>query len=280
MRCGQVRKDLPLYLDHRLSERRSAGVETHLGECRRCRAELEDLRAVVETVRSLPALKTPAGFHRAVVAALRQAQYEHQRGSLASRSMRVLRPALVVAGVALAIGVSVHLLGRTPSSHAPERVAAIDAADSTLRAVEPERTVVEREARTEPTPETAAVRSPVPKPFEPRTPTRKRRAPAVVVATRPRAVKREGPPEPPKPPETATTPTAEPEAPEVSEEGMTFAAYLLGSLVVQQAAVEPEMADPDVTRDLVVTTWPAEPGIIVAADGGLLTAELPSEAYN
>ncbi len=56
------REDLSAYLDGQLSEREKRRLEEHLSDCAACRRELDELRAVVEAVRSLAAAPVPRSF--------------------------------------------------------------------------------------------------------------------------------------------------------------------------------------------------------------------------
>ena len=53
MRCNECRDKFSEYLDARLSPDAAEQVERHLASCARCARELEDLRAVLTTVRSM-----------------------------------------------------------------------------------------------------------------------------------------------------------------------------------------------------------------------------------
>lgn len=56
------RENLSAYLDDQLSARERRRLEDHLATCAACLGELEELRAVVEAVKSLPAAPVPRSF--------------------------------------------------------------------------------------------------------------------------------------------------------------------------------------------------------------------------
>jgi len=62
MRCNECRDKFSEYLDARLSPDTAEQVERHLASCARCARELDDLRALLATVRNMPAAPVPEGF--------------------------------------------------------------------------------------------------------------------------------------------------------------------------------------------------------------------------
>lgn len=56
------REDLSAYLDGQLSAQEKGRLEDHLSDCAACRRELDELRAVVDAVKSLPAAPVPRSF--------------------------------------------------------------------------------------------------------------------------------------------------------------------------------------------------------------------------
>jgi hypothetical protein len=91
------REDLSAYLDGQLSEREKRRLEEHLSLCAGCRRELDELRAVVEAVRSLAAAPVPRSFAIEPAAAPRPAAA--RRPSLALGALSAA--ALVVFAVLL-----------------------------------------------------------------------------------------------------------------------------------------------------------------------------------
>ncbi len=67
MTCVDVRDNLSAYLDGELEREQAAAVESHLAGCEGCRAELESLRRVTETLHALPHRAAPAEIEREVV---------------------------------------------------------------------------------------------------------------------------------------------------------------------------------------------------------------------
>lgn len=60
--CSETGTLLSGYVDRRLNPEEQARVEEHLGGCRRCREELESLRAAVALLRSLPEVEPSRSF--------------------------------------------------------------------------------------------------------------------------------------------------------------------------------------------------------------------------
>jgi anti-sigma factor RsiW len=57
-----LRGELSAYIDGRLSSEDERRLEEHLEACADCRSELEELRSVVEAMRSLPTVPAPRSF--------------------------------------------------------------------------------------------------------------------------------------------------------------------------------------------------------------------------
>lgn len=70
MRCEDVQTQLSDHLDGVLAPNEAAGVAGHLAGCAACRAELEDLRAVVAMLHAVPAETMPGGLLGRISAAL------------------------------------------------------------------------------------------------------------------------------------------------------------------------------------------------------------------
>ncbi len=73
MRCARAQEELSAYLDEELTAQEKAELRAHLDGCAACRAELEALRATVDSVRALPRTPAPAGFRDGVMAKLKEA---------------------------------------------------------------------------------------------------------------------------------------------------------------------------------------------------------------
>jgi len=61
--CTEIRDLLSLYIDGAVSDADKVIVETHITECAACREELASLRALVASLRALPDVEPPDGFH-------------------------------------------------------------------------------------------------------------------------------------------------------------------------------------------------------------------------
>jgi len=70
------RSRLSEYLDGRLSGRSFSRVERHLGRCRACRSEFEQLRTTVSLLQSLPRPDAPEGFSARVMQRVRADRVE------------------------------------------------------------------------------------------------------------------------------------------------------------------------------------------------------------
>jgi len=103
-------EDLSAHLDGRLPAAESARLEAHLASCEPCRRHLTELRAVVEGLRSLPALPAPRSF------ALRPEQVEgRRRQASASPLAWAFGPAVAAAAafvlLVVLVGVDLGTLG-------------------------------------------------------------------------------------------------------------------------------------------------------------------------
>ncbi len=61
-RHRRLRAQLSVYIDGELDAAAAARLEVHLEECRRCRRELDELRATVAVLRELPEAEAPRSF--------------------------------------------------------------------------------------------------------------------------------------------------------------------------------------------------------------------------
>ncbi|UCC68463.1 MAG: zf-HC2 domain-containing protein [Armatimonadota bacterium] len=110
--CEKLRERLPEFADGSLSGPDRARLESHLGQCPRCAAELEDLRTVMSAVRSIEPDEVPENL----LPRLRQAVRER---ALAPTGLTRLWPRIAVP-VALAVGVvAISFSLRAPRRAAP-----------------------------------------------------------------------------------------------------------------------------------------------------------------
>ena len=72
MNCGQVRRQLPPFLDEELSGRKRDALASHLASCPACRAELETLKADMELIEQVPAPELSPFVVTRVLADIRQ----------------------------------------------------------------------------------------------------------------------------------------------------------------------------------------------------------------
>jgi anti-sigma factor RsiW len=125
-----LREELSAYLDGRLSSEAKRRLEEHLGACAACRSELEELRSVVEAMRSLPTVPAPRSFAIEPAAAPRPRPVGAPRASLALGGLSAA--ALLVFAVIL----SADLLTR-PGAGTVQKAAAPEAmAPASLQAGE------------------------------------------------------------------------------------------------------------------------------------------------
>jgi anti-sigma factor RsiW len=93
------------FLDGRLDPARRAEVQSHLGDCAQCRAELEALRWVRDVTRKLPGEEVPPALAKRVASALDAADGQARPGSSSSPARRWWRKwaagALVTAALVL-----------------------------------------------------------------------------------------------------------------------------------------------------------------------------------
>jgi hypothetical protein len=99
--CKDIREKLSLYIDDMLDERESRMLEEHIKSCEDCRTELEILREMVESCRSLEEKEPPGHLQPMVSGALRKAS---RGAAISGLSKRWLKPGLVsVAAVLLLV---------------------------------------------------------------------------------------------------------------------------------------------------------------------------------
>jgi hypothetical protein len=222
-------------------------------------------------------LAAPPRFHSAVVAALRQAAYERDRGRIASPPLRVLKPAVAIAGVALAVAATSFFVARGRPHARP--VPVVGARPSLAAPNAP--VTGEPDRWSPPTAAVAELPAPVSAP-EPRV-VHASSEPVVAAASRTRLRARQGG-QAIAAQGTAKGAAGKAGVAKASSRDVTFAACLLGSIVVsevvQPAAVQPEVQDPDFQRELVLTAWPPRPDVAPAASGAPQLAELTSRSFN
>ncbi len=103
MRCKRARKFLPLHMDGRLAARHQQALDRHLATCAACRQEFAGLKRAVGLLRTLPDLRPPADFKRAIINGVRKADYERRTGQAARVPLFAPRWAYAAAAVALVL---------------------------------------------------------------------------------------------------------------------------------------------------------------------------------
>ncbi len=116
----QLKQHLDDYLDGNLSADKAQAVEAHLAECAECRAEVEEIRAILEGAAELPrSIEPPRDLWPAIDAGLDVLP-------LGERTLRSLRAPLAAAAVlliAISSAVTAYLVGRDgagPAGGGPE----------------------------------------------------------------------------------------------------------------------------------------------------------------
>ena len=110
MACEQARAELHRYLDGELESREIINLEAHLMDCKVCRAEYDQLCAVVHSLRGAGPLYEPSDLLESKV---RDITGSHDRRLGRSRVVRTI--CAVAAIIAVAIGLSVWLRSRNTS---------------------------------------------------------------------------------------------------------------------------------------------------------------------
>jgi anti-sigma factor RsiW len=116
-----LREDLSAYIDGRLSPEDKRRLEEHLDACAGCRSELEELRSVVEAMRSLPTVPAPRSFAIEPAAVPRPRPVGAPRASLALGGLSAA--ALVVFAVILGADLLTRPGAETVRKAAPEAMA-------------------------------------------------------------------------------------------------------------------------------------------------------------
>lgn len=119
---------LSAYIDGRLSDREGRALEEHLATCLSCQRELQELRATVEALRSLPLAEAPRSF------ALRPEQIAPRPSRWPAPSLGALAIPMRLAAASLAVALAVLVLvdvgdwggdgALTPGTPAAERATA------------------------------------------------------------------------------------------------------------------------------------------------------------
>lgn len=106
-RCGRYNRMMMRFFDRTLGEKEAASFARHVGECARCRAELERLSAILEALEHGPDVEPSAWLDEAVMRAVRAlpAPVPAHTG---------MAPAFAAAGILLAIAVAVAVQGAGP----------------------------------------------------------------------------------------------------------------------------------------------------------------------
>ena len=103
--CSAMADDLPLLALGTLSGRSRSAVLDHVESCAHCRAELEQLSVVAETLQQLtPEVQPPLGFESRLLERLQGEATPRRR----SRRLVLLSAAAVLVVVSLGVGVLVH----------------------------------------------------------------------------------------------------------------------------------------------------------------------------
>jgi hypothetical protein len=112
---AQIQRRLDDYLDGALPPGQVDAVEAHLAECAECRAEVEQLRAIVEGAAALPqSIQPPRDLWPDIDARLDVVPL----GERPLRSLRVPLAAAAVLLIAISSGVTAYLVGRDGAADA------------------------------------------------------------------------------------------------------------------------------------------------------------------
>lgn len=92
--CKNFVKLINLYLDSEASEEQVKILFSHLQECPKCHQKLEEVKELHNSIKSIPAIKLPQGFHSQIMDSL-------QKASIKKSRLEVLRPAMSLIGIAV-----------------------------------------------------------------------------------------------------------------------------------------------------------------------------------
>ncbi|MGE5422638.1 MAG: zf-HC2 domain-containing protein [Ignavibacteriales bacterium] len=112
MKCEEARQLISPYIDLVLTEKETTRLEKHLANCAACRAELAELRSLVDSFKRLEDLQAPAGFMDELRMKLRDdkvVQFPHRHTMITQINPRGW-VAASVASVALAMGIYISSL--------------------------------------------------------------------------------------------------------------------------------------------------------------------------
>ncbi len=109
MDCARAKEEFSALLDGELTPEESAAVRAHLAECSECLREMEQLKRVDHSFRSLGMKQAPANFEERVSAAFRPTVVQFRRPALRHRSVW---PLAFAAAAMLLVAVTAFL--RTP----------------------------------------------------------------------------------------------------------------------------------------------------------------------
>lgn len=122
MQCREIRQNLSAYMDGQLEPAWLEAVSAHVGECRECRMELQELEETTAIVQSLPELSPPADFKDRLHRKIAAGAGDETGGTRASRflSAKAVRVAAIAAAVVLVAGTAV-LWSALPGYHIVDR---------------------------------------------------------------------------------------------------------------------------------------------------------------
>ncbi len=160
----EIQKLLSAYAGGDLGPDRSRGVESHLAECPDCRAELDDLRALMGLLRSVPEVEPPPWMTTRVIAILKGQQAE-KRSWLRHifYPLHIKLPIEVMA--LLVVCVSGYYLSRNVESELKQQVAQ---QDSDIPATRPQPMLVAPESGRREAPAASVPRPTAPLPIIPK----------------------------------------------------------------------------------------------------------------
>ena len=119
MGCEQIERQLGRYLDKELSAAERDEVERHLGFCSSCRAELEELRDLVDGIAQPASVGVPDGLWAAIERRLGRSERVAPPAPSGRRLWLRSAPWAIAAGVVLAVGLGlVGLSSLDTTAHA------------------------------------------------------------------------------------------------------------------------------------------------------------------
>jgi anti-sigma factor RsiW len=113
--CRKFRSLINLYLDSEADSRQTRTLFSHIENCERCRARLEETRKLHHAMESVPSVDLPDGFRRAVLERIQNEGYRRHRSI---RLFPAISWAGAVAGILLVATVLWYM-------HSPEPVLAV-----------------------------------------------------------------------------------------------------------------------------------------------------------